>query len=110
MEIKRDDTSFMVDLELIDNEPFNANNYLFIHPNLDVYYQNMEYMVEFVNARRLIKYISLTDKGAFTYSYFKLQELEIASVDIAQGVSHYSLSEEIDPDVINEIQDLLALY
>lgn len=109
MDIKKQDTSFIRNLSLIDTEPFNRDNYLFIHPNLDLYFQNMDYFVEIVNDNRLIKYNPLTDKGTYTYSYFKLEALETNSVDRAQGISDVELNEDIDSGLIIEIQDLLRI-
>ncbi|EKO3528923.1 hypothetical protein K6090_004411, partial [Vibrio fluvialis] len=43
----------------------------------------------------------------YTYKYFKLSELEIETVDAAQGIKNIEISPAIDDDIAIEIQNLL---
>jgi hypothetical protein len=106
MNVKREDTSFIVDMELIVTNPFISNNYKFIHPNLDSYFDNLKYLVEIINENKLIKYDPVTKKGKFTYRYFRLNELEIECLNRTQGIISEVLNTDIDPLISDELNRL----
>ena len=110
MNIKREDTTFLIDPVGVVNRIRDAAQYLFSHPNLDDYFQHMSYLTQSVNSKKSIKYLPLTNKGNFTYTFFRLNQLEINTLNVAQGiaVAASDLSENIPPILVNDIEDLLA--
>lgn len=98
MNVKKDDLSFIIDLKAIPSNPFNKDNYRFIHPNFDEYYKCLERIAIEVNNVRFVKYrvISDSDKGKFTYNYFRLSEFEQDDLNKAQG-----LFDKEDIDFVN---------
>ncbi len=110
MNIKNEDISFVTDIIAVNANPTDTNLYRIIHPNFDNYFTHLEYYSKITNDRKIIKYKVLADssKGQFTYDYFKLTELEIDSLNKAQGLNETEeLSEKIDPDIAKRIEDLL---
>lgn len=88
MNIKRDNTDFVVDINTIKSNYRQSHQYYFIHPNFDVYHDHMSYECHIKNHIKLIKYTHLSDKGKYTYEYFKLRNLEIDTLDRAQGIEN----------------------
>lgn len=88
MNIKNEDISFFTDLTAVNENPENPDLYKFIHPNFDPYFSHLELFTQSVNDKTLIKYRIVADskKGNFTYEYFKLSELEVDSINKAQGL------------------------
>jgi len=109
MQIKKDDISFFLNDNSLENTPFNKENYLFIHPNLDNYFENMIVCTFIINNKKLIKYKSLRPKGVYTYKYFELEKLEINSFNKMQDIKDDVLSDAIDIDIKNEVQKLLKI-
>ncbi|MDO8270431.1 MAG: HNH endonuclease [Gammaproteobacteria bacterium] len=110
--IKKADISFLTRLEDAQRRPFESETYKFIHPNLDVYFDHLSYEATFRNASRYIKYfvVNRSTKGEFTYSYFKLDELETDSYSNGQGAAkNVALSTNIPADIVNEIERITAL-
>lgn len=88
MNIKNEDMSFLIDdLENLPSNIFKSRYYKFIHPNLDNVFAHLERMVVQQGRTRLVKYHFPTnsDKGKYTYKYFKLKEFEIEKANEAQG-------------------------
>lgn len=111
MNVKNEDISFIIDIDAIIKKPQNKELYKFIHPNLDDYFAHIQYLTQTVNQKKIIKYnvINGSSKGDFTYKYFKLFELEVDSINSAQGVEQkHDLSENINVDIAKSIEDLLA--
>jgi hypothetical protein len=110
MNIKGEKTDFVVDLSVVRGNYKDTNQYKFIHPNLDDYFAHLSYRCDICNDKKLIKYsiINSSPKGEFTYKYFKLIELEIDSINIAQGIKNgignFKLVEE---ENAKKIRDLL---
>ena len=107
MGIKKADTLFVTNTIAAKNTPFESHLYLFIHPNLDSYYDHIDKLSFELNGVRVTKYVTKnhSSKGEYTYKYFRLEELEINDLDIAQGrASGAKLSEQIS----EEMQDRLA--
>ncbi|QQP94442.1 hypothetical protein [Lysobacter enzymogenes] len=65
-----------------------SGTYEIIHPNLDRYSEHLERLHLAVNDGALVKYSVYKDspKGHKTYNFFRLYELEVDSLDKAQGL------------------------
>ncbi|MBY7955544.1 HNH endonuclease [Vibrio fluvialis] len=107
--IKKADVSFLVKGATFDKDFEASKKYLFLHPHTDNYWKSIEYKVAVENDIYLIKYTVVNNcpKGEYTYKYFKLSELEIETVDTAQGIKNIEISPAIDDDIAIEIQNLL---
>lgn len=110
MKIKGERTDFIVDIDNIESNANNSSQYHFSHPNLDNYFLNIEYHVEIYNNKKLIKYKCLTPKGFYTYDFFKLRQMEVNSLNKAQGIAveNNELSDKISTQNQEEIESLLA--
>lgn len=110
MEIKKEDISFITDLDALEKNPQNTKLYKILHPNLDNYFKHIEYIVKTVNTKSIVKYKILDEsiKGEFTYRYFELSEIENETYNQAQGIKiTEKLSEKIPVEKAKRIQDLL---
>lgn len=110
MNIKREDISFVINPDEAKIDGNRSDLYKFIHPNLDDYFDHLEYYTKTQNQHKIIKYkvIANSSKGQFTYDYFKLAELEIDTINGAQGLKKgEELSENIDPEIAVRIENLL---
>lgn len=111
MNIKQDDTSFLKDLDVAKINPTDTANYKIIHPNLDYYYDHLCYETAIRNNSKMVKYTVAndSDKGAFTYEYFRLKELEIDTINIAQGIvtEQKKFSDLMPSKVVKDIEALL---
>jgi hypothetical protein len=108
MKIKGHDISFITSVGDIDINPFESENYKFIHPNLDDYFLNLKYFVQISNNNKIVKYKPISPKGAYTYKYFRLKELEIESLNKAQGIISNSLNDDIPAEIANELNELFV--
>lgn len=88
MQIKGADLSFISPEADMLITPFLSDNYLLIHPNLDNYYEHIEVLSVRQNDNELILYSTINDseKGIYTYNYFRLYNLEVRSFDKVQGI------------------------
>jgi len=95
MEYKKDKIDFVVSPQ--DTTLFgDGANYLFVHPNFDLYREHLSRSSLEEEESVLVKYTVVEEslKGAYTYEYFNLRGLEINSFDLAQGLdANDSLSE-----------------
>lgn len=105
--IKGSRVDFIGEKADIEKSPFVSTNYLFIHPNLDVYEDHLLYICKQRN-RQIKVFYSVVDnsaKGHFTLNFFKLERLVIDSFDEAQGIDVESPEEKIDfMDEINYLE------
>lgn len=101
MRIKREKDDFVVDKTTINNNYSLSSHYRFIHPNFDLYKDNMNVLRFTYDDKKLTKYIPNTEKGRYTYDYFQLDKLEINSLNIAQGISPSS-DDTVDSGGITE--------
>lgn len=110
MDIKNNDTSFIVSIPAMGTNYYQSNHYKIIHPNLDVYTDHIVLKTIRRGDAIFIKYVTKNqDKGKFTYDYFKLSELEIDTINNAQGVStSRSLSASISEAIRNTLLKLLT--
>jgi hypothetical protein len=87
MEIKKDSLKFVINLT--DGQHMeDSANFRIVHPNFDNWYVHLGIVSMRVDRQKLLKYIlnPYSNKAMYTYNYFKLKDLEIASFDDAQGV------------------------
>lgn len=86
MSIKRQDMRFLAEQTYTVSFLQTSEAYLFIHPNFDRSDDHLSRLAVQFDSKRLIKYFIKNDsaKGAFTYEYFRLKELEVDSFDAAQ--------------------------
>jgi uncharacterized protein (TIGR02646 family) len=109
MPMKREDDSFFIGQRDNDSTHFVSRNYQIIHPNLDTYSQHLEYLVNIVNEKVMIKYnvINDSEKGKYTYDYFKLMDLEVNSFSDVHGASVETPNRElIDDETAKKIEQL----
>jgi hypothetical protein len=90
MNIKKADLGFLtITINLLPNRLFKSKYYRFIHPNLDNYDSHLLLYSVQQGRKKLIKYevVNESEKGEFTYEYFKLSRLELNSFDLAQDAT-----------------------
>jgi hypothetical protein len=65
-----------------------SGNYKFIHPNFDNWTDHLRRLDAGLDEKKLVAFVnpSKSDKGKYTYEFFKLQELAINSLDEGQGL------------------------
>ncbi|GGA77231.1 hypothetical protein GCM10011369_18870 [Neiella marina] len=88
MLIKKNDLTFLdIPLHALPRRKFRSKYYKFIHPNLDNIEEHLELNIVRKGRVRFIKYLVQNEskKGAFTYNYFRLRELELDAANQAQG-------------------------
>ncbi|NGF76540.1 HNH endonuclease [Fluviicola sp. SGL-29] len=109
MNVKNENIDFLVDLSLVKTSPEDPSLYKFIHPNFDIYDEHIDYLVNINSQKKVIKFLIVGDsaKGKFTYDYFKLNELEIDTINQAQGVKKKEeLSDKIPPDMAKKLENI----
>jgi len=87
LQFKKSDDSFVLDKQ--DPAKFIlSDNYLFIHPNFDLWEDHLCRLAVQVNTENIVLYArAASAKAQFTYDFFDLTGLEIDSFDRAQGLS-----------------------
>lgn len=92
--------------------PYNKESYLFIHPNVDVFEEHISYTHNQKGRDIIIKYEVLdnSDKGNFSYNFFKLQKLEVHTYNQAQGI--YSDEDQWlgDPDFDDDEENIAEAF
>jgi hypothetical protein len=86
MKIKQERIDFLVNAPTVHLNAMDSAEYLFIHPNFDNYYEHLDHFVVIKNAEELVKFVPKKPKGAFTYDFFRLAEMEVDSINRAQGI------------------------
>lgn len=68
--------------------PYNKESYLFIHPNADLFEDHISYTYNQKGRDIIVKYEVLedSDKGNFSYDFFKLEQLSVHTYNEAQGI------------------------
>jgi len=105
MKMKRDDLDFLLlPVDVADIE--DGEKYRLIHPNIDGRDAHLQRLVFQRNAKKMVKYVVIGDseKGKFSYEYFRLQEFEVDSFDTAQGANQAPVAEL---DAITSIRALV---
>ncbi len=86
MLIKKERHDFVVDLATIRVNYQVSAQYRFIHPNLDVYHDNLSHFNFAYNNLKLVKFTAKSKKGEYTIDYFHLKKIEINNFNNAQGI------------------------
>ncbi len=110
MNVKGVKTDFVTDLNAVKANPQDRTLYKIIHPNFDDYFSHLKFLTVIENQYKLIKYQIVIDsaKGQFTYDYFRLKELEVDTLNQAQGLKEKEeLSSKIPDNVAKRINDNL---
>lgn len=108
MQIKGIRTDFVTNIAEVVKDHKNSKLYKFIHPNVDKYFDHIHVYQEIDNDKKLIKYKILSDskKGQYTFDFFRLNELEIDSINEAQGVDKKTeLSNKIDAKIQERLRN-----
>ncbi|PWG82597.1 HNH endonuclease family protein [Pararcticibacter amylolyticus] len=112
MNVKGEKTSFLKDPAAAHITPEDTDNYKIIHPNFDSYFDHLCYENTTRNDTKMIKYTVQNDseKGKFTYQFFRLKELEVDTVNAAQGIKAKPMkfSDLLKKETIDEIEQLLS--
>ncbi|MGJ1327449.1 HNH endonuclease [Sphingobacterium multivorum] len=111
MNIKRERHDFVVDTTTVRANYRQSNQYYFIHPNLDNYEDNINYVKIDINGRKLTKYDAISEKGRYSYAYFHLDRIEVNSFSGAQGIVVKDdggiVSSHVPNDIANDLIELL---
>ena len=109
MMIKGERIDFLVDPILVFNQPEDSSQYLLSHPNLDDYFQNIGYNAQYIDNKKFVKFVPRTSKGQFTYEFFKLNQMEIDTINEMQGikVQDVELSKNIPSELIEDVIGLV---
>ncbi|HTM81959.1 HNH endonuclease [Asticcacaulis sp.] len=88
MDIKRERWNFLINPS-IGPHLEDTGNYLIIHPNFDNWYKHLWIEAVRSGESRIVKYLvnPNSKKGSYTYTFFKLRDLEEDSFDDAQGLN-----------------------
>ncbi len=91
MNIKRQNWNFVgaMTKDIVCNNFSDSLTYELVHPNLDVYKDHIKRVnFEFEDNIKLTKYLIVgqSAKGTFTRHFFRLDELEVESLDESQGL------------------------
>lgn len=111
LEIKRNSLDFIFDINNILDNPFESNQYLFIHPIFDKSEDHIYYLTVQENRNILTFYTvkNHSPKGQFAYDFFKLKDFTIDSFDRGQGIEINISNEkrtEISKIISDEISEL----
>lgn len=106
MKIKRARVDFLKhDLQNLYGELkffyFESDNYHIIHPYYDDIDEHLELYELTLRSKSIKKYKYTSEKGQYTYNYFKMKELEVNYLDEAQGVNKEFLLD--DKKMISEL-------
>jgi hypothetical protein len=86
MKIKGEKHDFVEDVTTIRNDFKISKQYKFIHPNFDIYHENLDHLNITINNSKLVKFNKKSKKGDYTYNYFQLDKIEINTFNAAQGI------------------------
>lgn len=107
--IKKTRTDFLTTSILNKRNVFVSRYYRFLHPILDSPEGKLNIIsVQTNSSINLIKYYARGEKGKYTYDYFKLNELEVASLNVSQGGQTASgVSDSIPDELLMDLQKIL---
>lgn len=111
MNIKGQKIDFITSLSDIKSDYQNSKFYKFIHPNFDNYFDHIKYHCQILDDQKLINYQikNNSKKGAYTYEYFRLNELEVESINRAQGVRNImSLPKRLSQNIKDRLTELVS--
>ncbi|WP_105624929.1 HNH endonuclease [Cronobacter malonaticus] len=89
MKMKGRRTDFLTEKFNSNPDPFAKENYLFIHPNRDVFEDHIAYEHHQKGRDIMVYYSVISDsaKGNFSMEFFKLEQLSVNSFSKAQGLA-----------------------
>lgn len=110
MRIKGEDVSFINgDFEHFKEagDYYQSDSYKFIHPNLDTWDENLNYIVAQVNRKKVVYYQVVGDspKGVYAKEYFELDKIQANTFDEAQEAT--ARKEPNDPEIAKEFAKLV---
>ncbi|MEO0037501.1 MAG: hypothetical protein RIQ59_712 [Bacteroidota bacterium] len=112
MLVKKDDLKFIVDLASIEDNPFDTDQYKFIHPNLDNYHSFLKRVAIELDDIKIVKYVVVDNKpkGQYTYDYFRLKEFEQNDLNKLQEINETAIDyTNINDETARQIWELLSL-
>ncbi len=92
-----------------ETNPFRSELYSFLHPNFDVRSAHLRIVMMQIDGSLYLKYIVTpgSDKGAETYRFFRLEELEEDAFDRAQGETSAAEIEDLPPDIASRLREII---
>lgn len=116
MKMKGRRLDFINDKFQENQNPFESENYYFIHPNTDSFVEHIDYYCVQSGTNVLVSYSikNNSSKGAYSIDFFQLERLARNKNDIAQGIcaddeDTYEGNpddDDIDDDVVNDSLDI----
>jgi uncharacterized protein (TIGR02646 family) len=103
MWIKKERIDFLIDASTILQNCQQSDQYQLIHPNFDQYFDHMDLDVLIRNETEMVKFTPKKPKGVYTYDFFKLNELEIDTMNKAQGIKD-AIPEQLLPGLPEDMQ------
>lgn len=109
MEIKKADTSFIASIPAMGINYYQSQHYQIVHPNLDNYTTHIVLKTVRSGNWIYIKYVLKDEnKAKFTYDYFKLNDLEVDTINQAQGTKNKkSLTTSISANLRSSLLSLI---
>lgn len=104
MWIKKERTDFLLDAATIAQNCQQSDQYQLIHPNFDKYFEHMDHDVLIRNEVEMVKFTPKKPKGTYTYDFFKLNELEVDTLNKAQGIKDAN-PEQVLPGLPEDLQN-----
>ncbi|MDE8755145.1 HNH endonuclease [Pectobacterium polaris] len=94
------------------NTPYNKDGYLFIHPNVDVFENHISYIHNQKGRDIIVKYdvLNNSDKGNFSYDFFKLDKLSVHTYNLAQGIDSDEDEWLGDPDLDDDDDNIAETF
>lgn len=94
------------------NTPYNKDSYLFIHPNIDVFENHISYTHNQKGRDIIVKYdiLNNSDKGGFSYNFFKLEKLSVHTYNVAQGIDSEEDKWLGDPDLDDDEEHIAETF
>jgi hypothetical protein len=110
LEIKKADTSFITCIPTMGTNYYQSQHYQIVHPNLDDYTSHIVLKTIRRGKWIYIKYmLKNQNKAKFTYDYFKLKDLEVDTINKAQGTkSSKPLNTKISHHIRRSLLSLLT--
>ena len=95
MELKGEDDEFVVNKTSIPTFQ-TSGNYLIVHPNFDEWETHLTREMQQLNKAVLVKFTvrDSSQKGRYTYEFFRLQAMEKDSFDRAQGINRKAMESQ----------------
>ena len=91
--------------------PFRSELYTFLHPNYDQRTAHLRMVMIHIDNNLYLKYVPApgSSKGAETYRFFRLAELEEDTFTRAQGETGAAEIQDLPPDIASRLRELIPL-